>query len=368
MTTQHTQFEQAQAVMASALNIASKICDECAEAVEHVCRVLVECHLRLESHDPDDVPIRDLIKANPLGMFAYASCYQSMLSEITTPTSLSKRKAHGAYYTPTPLVDHIVERSVLKSFDEFTGQLAGFRVCDPAVGVGAFLLRSLHLLTDQILTIPFREEGGKAQSDRGPLARARGSLIHQTEPGSSSKQESIDTIIRNCLYGVDIDPIAVMLCRAVLACESSQPRQMYEHLAAHIKVGNAVVGATPELIERGITSDAFVVLDGDDKRAVSYYKKRNTKERRASTLVQPHRDDPDKKLAADAWCAAFVWRMHMTDESGEWDALTQKHLDTIRTQPSKLSAWMRDEINRLAREHSFFHWHLEFPEVICPQS
>ena len=320
--------------MVKALDIALEACKERAEAIEHICRVLVECHLGEESLNQADAPIRDLITANPFGMFAYASCYQSMLSQVTTSTSHSKRKAHGVYYTPTPLVDHIIERSVLRSFTEHAGDLAGFRVCDPAVGVGAFLLRSLHLLADQFASRP--------------------------------RQETIDAIIRNCLFGVDIDPIAVLLCRAVLACESSCPQQMYEHLALRIKVGNAVVGATPELIERGIKSDAFIVLEGDDRFAVSSYKKRNTKERRVSTLVQPHSEDPDQKLAADAWCAAFVWRMHTA--AGDWDALTQKHFDIIRTEPQNLPRWMRDEINRLAQEHSFFHWHLEFPEIIGSRS
>jgi hypothetical protein len=336
MATQNTQFDQALSVMAQAMDIASPMFESKAEAVEYTCSALVGCYLGNAATGHADTQIHELILANPLGIFTYATTYQSLLAQVTTTAALTKRKKHGAFYTPTPLVDHIVQNSVLKSYEEFTGNMSEFRVCDPAVGVGAFLLRSLFLLADQI--------------------------------DSDSRQQTIDTIVHGCLYGVDIDPVAVMLCRAVLACETANPREAFEKLAGHIKVGNAVVGATPELVERGIASDAFVQLDGDDKRAVSYYKKRNTKERLVSVVDHLHHDDPDPKLSADAWCAAYVWRKHVTDEAGDWDALTQKHLDTIRTQPGNLPAWMRDEIDRLALEHRFFHWHLEFPEVITRQS
>lgn len=320
--------------MSRAVEEAEVHCDSRAEAIALACRALVQIRLGLDG--PSPASVTGVIGGSPHSLFELASVYQSLLERAAGTLTHTRRKQQGAYYTPIPLVDHLVERSVLKTFDEFDGSLDSFRVCDPAVGVGAFLLRSVHLIADRV--------------------------------GGEDRQRTLDVIVANCLYGVDIDPTAAMLCRAVLASETSDPAGMYEHLQQHIKVGNAVVGATPELIEAGIPSEAFGVKPGDDKHAASVYKRRNTSERRVSRVTHPHNEDPDPKLSADAWCAAFVWPLREIDALGQVDALTQGHLDTIRTAPEQLPAWMRTEIQRLAQEHSFFHWHLEFPEVIAARS
>lgn len=336
MPTPPSHFDQALSVMTAAVDLAQVGSTPYSDAVEFACRQLVRFNLGESPHSQPAAQIHDLFRERNLPLFECASTYQSLIARAEQAGKPTKRKKQGAYYTPLPLVDHIASRSVLKSLDEHEGELQTFRICDPAVGVGAFLFRSLHLIAERI------------------------------DP--KKDQRTIDTVVQHCLFGVDIDPVAAMLCRAVLACETSAPKQAFEHLASRIKVGNSIVGATPELIEAGIPPGAFVVKPGDDKHAVSHYKKRNTRERRASTAGHPHLDDPDPRLSADAWCAAFVWRMHKADEAGDWDALTQKHLDTIRTDPSKLPGWMRREIGRLAQEHGFFHWHLEFPGVITPPS
>ncbi|GAB5495611.1 MAG: hypothetical protein Phyf2KO_06910 [Phycisphaerales bacterium] len=329
MPTSSSQSESPIQTMSRAVETAAGLVEGRSEAIELTYRTLVE--VRIGHADPAP-QIADVINESGDSLFDLASTYQSLLATAQGTNSHTKRKQRGAYYTPLPLVDHLVERTVLRTYEEFTGPIESFRVCDPAVGVGGFLIRSAHMLAERV-----RENG---------------------------KSSHLDSIITNCLHGVDIDPIAVILCRAVLANETSNPIASYELLASKIKVGNALIGATPELIEAGIPSAAFIVKPGDDKAAVSAYKRRNTAERRTSAVTSRHSTDPDPMLSADAWCAAFVWRMHMTDESGEWDAITQRHLDLARTKPGQLPDWMREEIERLKREHSFFHWHLEFPGVI----
>lgn len=314
--------------MTHAVESAAGLVEGRSEAIELAYRTLVEARIGIGSPAPE---VAEVIVGSPASLFDLASTYQSILATARGTRSYNKRKQRGAYYTPRALVDHLVERTVLRTYEDFIGPIESFRVCDPAVGVGAFLIRSAHMLAERA--------------------------------GLRSRDSALDAIINNCLFGVDIDPVAAMLCRAVLAKETSDPIASYELLAGKIKVGNALVGATPEFVEAGIPSAALVVKPGDDKAAVSAYKRRNSAERKASAVTHPHSQDPDPMLAADAWCAAFLWRMHMADESGEWDALTQRHLDLIRTKPDRLPGWMREEIEHLKQMHSFFHWHLEFPEV-----
>lgn len=269
-------------------------------------------------------------------MRAYAETYQRLLADrpvvrdgqVVFEASEDRRRL-GSFYTPPALAGHLVEKA-LAAGDEKKPALER-RICDPAAGVGAFLVEAANQLA-------VMAGGG---------------------------QDAMDAVVRGCLYGVDIDPIAAGLCRAVLATMTSGPRETFEHLDRRIRVGNAIAGATPELIEGGIPPEAFVLRPGDDPRAVGFYKRRNAKERRASVLQRPASDDPDPKLSADAWSAAFVWRRH-TANRAEWDAMTQKWLDVVRTEPASLPGWMREETRRLAAEFRFFHWHLEFPEVFTP--
>ncbi len=65
------------------------------------------------------------------------------------------------------------------------------------------------------------------------------------------------------------------------------------------------------------------------------------------------------KLWADAWCAAFVWK-----KTREWShPITEAEFRRIERTPHALHPDWRAEIERLATQYQFFHWHLAFPDV-----
>lgn len=297
--------------------------------VEGAYEAIIEAHLAGDSSDVE------IVGSLAVSMRAYAETYQRLLAdrpvvrggEVVFEASEDRRRL-GSFYTPPALAGHLVEKALAAGEEKPALER---RICDPAAGVGAFLVEAANQLA-------------------GLMGDGQGAM---------------DAVVRGCLYGVDIDPLAARLCRAVLATMTSGPRETFELLDRRIRVGNAIAGATPELIEGGIPPEAFVLRPGDDPKAVSVYKRRNAKERRASVLNQPASDDPDPRLSADAWSAAFVWRRH-TAEMLQWDSMTQKWLEVIRTEPAALPGWMREETQRLAAEFRFFHWHLEFPEVFTP--
>ncbi len=65
------------------------------------------------------------------------------------------------------------------------------------------------------------------------------------------------------------------------------------------------------------------------------------------------------KLWADAWCAAFVWKK--TKEFSP--PITEEEFRKIEKNPHHISSWVKKEIQRLAEQYQFFHWHLAFPDV-----
>ena len=174
-------------------------------------------------------------------------------------------------------------------------------------------------------------------------------------------------VVGRCIYGVDINPLAAELAKVSLWLEAMEPGKPLAFLDAQIKVGNALVGTTPALLDQGIPQEAFKPIEGDDKKVASALAKRNKDEaggqgtlfgadeartsnadlvEQAADLVgaglsladihiqqqrlKAYETSPEyrrQRHAADAWCAAFVWRK--TDDAPE--AITNAVLDRLRT-------------------------------------
>jgi hypothetical protein len=305
----------------------------------------------------------------------------------------NERKTSGSYYTPDSLVQCLLDSALEPVVKEATKGKKGteaaeailrLKVCDPAVGSGHFLIAAAHRLAKHV-------------------ARARAG---DSEPTPDEHRTALREVIRRCMYGVDVNPMSAELCRVALWMESMEPGKPLSFLESHIVVGNSLIGATPELIAAGIPEGAFECIEGDLKTECSALKKRNKaelKERRsgqtmlgfgavasdglgtafaavadgddhnADTVANRARafaalmDAPayrHAKLVADAWCAAFFWKKDGT-EIGGIRGITDGVLREIEEHPGRFPVGnpIRDEIDRLAREHQFFHWHIAFPDV-----
>src|SRR5262249_33441912 len=93
-------------------------------------------------------------------------------------------------------------------------RIRALRICDPAMGSGAFLESAAEYLA-------------------AALARAEG-----VASGAWLRAEVVD-----CLYGVDKDAVAVDLARARLAALATRPGSAPPDLSAHLKSGDALVGS-----------------------------------------------------------------------------------------------------------------------------
>ena len=262
-----------------------------------------------------------------------------------------ERKTTGSYYTPDSLVQCLLDSAlepvvedrlkVCKTPEEREQTLFGLTVCDPSVGSGHFLIAAAHRLARH-------------------LARIR---TGDTEPAPEDYRRGLRDVIGRCLYGVDLNPMSAELCRVALWMEAMEPGRPLSFLDHHIQVGNSLMGATPDLIRRGVPEGAFTAIEGDEKPCCAALKKRNkaelklhaqrvaqgglfssegemtpndlaeqaakleklegrtvADEKRRESLHRELRDTPQwrqRKLAADAWCAAFVWRKDGSDLSGQ---------------------------------------------------
>lgn len=186
------------------------------------------------------------------------------------------RKGAGTFYTRPQLAAPTVRRTLQplvyeglnKATDPRTGleeftqwvprtpeEILALKVCDPAMGSGSFLVGALRYLTDALVESLFHHEYVKpAEGDReATLDEERISALLSDEllklrPSHEGFEETLRAqlkrhVVERCLYGVDIDPLAVELGRMALWVETMDRDLPFGFLDHKLKAGNALVGA-----------------------------------------------------------------------------------------------------------------------------
>lgn len=297
----------------------------------------------------------------------------------------SERKTTGSYYTHPSLIRCLLDSALepllndaLKSPDPEKA-LLDLKVVDPACGSGHFIIAAAHRIAKS-------------------LAIAR---TGEGEPPLEALRGAIRDVVAHCIYGVDINPLAVELCKVALWLESLDPHKPLGFLDHKIKCGNSIIGATPELLAKGIPEDAFKPIEGDDSAIATSIRRKNRSEQQGQrSLFAVSEERPEWRDAAsayatwtalpednieqvaekarqyeailndsvigfqrelaDLWTAAFFWPL--TAES--YDSIpTQDVFRRLQDGTSVLEQKTTDHVKVLAERHRFFHWHLEFPEV-----
>jgi hypothetical protein len=312
-------------------------------------------------------------------------------------TKGNARKTTGSYYTPDSLVqvlldtalEPVVKETIAKNPQNAADAVLQLTVVDPACGSGHFLLAAARRLAVHV---------------------AR--LTANGTPSATEYRHALRQVVSRCVFGVDLNPMAVELCRVSLWMEAVEPGRPLSFLDSHIQRGNALLGTTPELMAKGIPDAAFEPIVGDDKKTASLLKKKNKTatdgQRGLDALwsrpteiesaevakavaaleaapdasleevvgkeaqwegLQRSRAFTSQKFVADAWCAAFVWPKNPTEQK-KVDPLvsaapTNDLWRQIRDGQGKPPAETVNTVAELADQYRFFHWHLAFPQVVA---
>lgn len=334
-----------------------------------------------------------------MGSEELGSVYESLLelhpvldtdagSFTLTTAGGNERKTTGSYYTPSSLITCLLDSALDPVLDEAAKQkdpeaaILNLKICDPACGSGHFLIAAAHRVAKRLAAVRTGDD----------------------EPAPEAQRTALRDVIGRCIYGVDVNEMAVELCKVSLWMEAIEPGKPLSFLDHRIKCGNSLLGATPALLHNGIPDDAFKSIEGDDKAFCRDYKRKNREEREnrqgrlfddagevwpqivelSTCLVGidtigdgsikgvKHKQErywecvnsdayQHSRLLADAWCAAFVWKKENSKELPY--PITEEVFREIERYPGGTPNWMRKEIQRLAKQYQFFHWHLEFPDV-----
>jgi hypothetical protein len=295
-----------------------------------------------------------------------------------------ERKTTGSYYTPTSLIQCLLDSALDPVLAEAARKpnteaaILDLKVCDPACGSGHFLVAAAHRIARRLAAIRTGDDA----------------------PSPEATRPALRDVISHCIYGVDVNPMAVELCKVSLWMEAIEPGKPLTFLDHHIQCGNSLLGTTPALLAQGIPDTAFMPIEGDDKAVVSALRKRNRAEREGQmtftaiaeasipysnlagslasldtiddTSITGVHDKEERyarlaasveyrkaQLIANAWCTAFVWEKSKNTP----EPVTHDVFCHLLTEPERVPTTTRVEITCLAEQYKFFHWYIEFPDV-----
>lgn len=305
------------------------------------------------------------------------------------------RKTTGSYYTDSRLVAQLIESALVPVIqqalkkvvtrEEKEQALLNLKVADIACGSGAFLCAALEKLGEQLALIRMGDE------ERPTDEQLRG-----------AKRD----VLLNCIHGVDLNPMAIDLAKFSLWITASLPDMPLTFLDHKLKCGNSLIGATPELIEKGIPEAAYKPVGNDNPEICTRLRKKVKAQLERLNLAKEPKvqygltfakaDENDllklreklnrhkQELSADVeeaeqeyrriekmerqfkeWLMADVWTAAFFIEKTEHDIdfyPTNTTLENLReNQPVKEELIKR--IIEISKKFNFFHFHLEFPEV-----
>jgi hypothetical protein len=343
------------------------------------------------------------------------------------------RKGSGSFYTRPELTLPMVSRTLhplvydapapgeTEARPKEPEAILDLKLCDPSMGSGSFLVASLRYLTDALVASLYAHSRIQAHGRRTVVTLAsgiasHGELCEETLP-LPPDEPNFEPMLRarlkrhlveRCLYGVDLDPLAVELGKLALWVETMDRELPFSFLDHKLKVGNALVSAwfdgflkypvmawEREAGDKGhrgsriapdgwstalkskrarIREEMGQLLTGSlswlsEDRSTSAIathaqaletltKLHRLPVHRADLRAQVYRAEiagsaalQELKRAFDTWCSVWFWPADQLD-----DAPTP--LTYLAPAPETLAS-----VEQLAKRHGFFHWELEFPDV-----
>jgi type I restriction-modification system DNA methylase subunit len=188
----------------------------------------------------DEVPTYnfDAIDVDVLGgIYEQYLSYRQGLPEEVEEAKRARRKKRGIYYTPKFVVQYIVENTVGRLLQERShDEIRKLRILDPACGSGSFLIEAFDRLDR------YHQE-------------ARGTAQRSDEKAAQDDFLERLRILKENIYGVDLDPQAVEIARLNLLLKTLHRRALLPKLEDNIRCGNSLISGMPIELSQYFGSD-----------------------------------------------------------------------------------------------------------------
>jgi len=297
-----------------------------------------------------------------------------------------ERKLSGSYYTPEDVVEYILQNTVdkllsekkqdfLKEIEPITEELdyaindsekkrlgcfiddkllkfvenkiLSLSVLDPTMGSGHFLVNSANHIANFIVDFLNEFPGGRTSIDSDPAYWRR-------------------RAVEACIYGVDLNPLAVELAKLCLWITTTSNERPLSFLNHHLKRGNALVGVNISDLENYIKKKKGGRFDLFTQSYINLIKKASEGYKKELSRLTESRSDIEEKKETlsdlDDCLAPYKKLLHLftgylLGEIEEFNFLlfvdNWNNIDKLKNLPDPLN------------NNEFFHWELEFPDVFC---
>lgn len=295
--------------------------------------------------------------------------------ELLWLTNEGGRKSGGVYYTRAELVKHIVDRSVLPSFERHLGQVAEtaavnpegaaaqlleFTVLDPACGSAHFLVQVVEALANR--TVLFL-----AETPLPDIAERIAQLRAGAAPGVAIDDVSLlrRLLLKHCVFGVDVSPMGAEVAAMSLWLGSFVPGLSLAYLGRNVVVGNSLIGvADPAAVgDVGGFFDAELrAAFADATRAVAELA--DIHDRTPDEYAESEKADVEARVAVEGLGRLFdLWTAEGFGLVGARQAVELHGSSIIDGGTDSDTALLVEEAERLGERHRFLHWPLAFPQV-----
>jgi hypothetical protein len=279
-----------------------------------------------------------------------------------------RRKATGTFYTPRSLTEYLVRRTLSPlTRDARPDDILALRVLDPAMGSGAFLVAACRHLAHAYES-----------------ALVRDGIVSTSDLSDADRVGFRRRVAQRCLFGVDLNPMAVQLARLSLwltTLSGDRPLTFFDH---NIRTGNSLAGAGIADVRRrgsgGRASCAPLPLLDDtrletavgeavtSRQTLRHGLEDTIEQVRAKEALFAAIQAPGAPLArwkgiVDLWCAGWF------DEAarGVPRAMFGALVDDALGRPGGLNQATVEKVldagRPAAARERFFHWDLEFPDA-----
>jgi hypothetical protein len=322
---------------------------------------------------------RERIAYRDLGVEQLGAVYETLLDYepkvargvVSLQRGSGIRKATGTFYTPQPIADYLVRRTLDPLVRDATpDRILQLRIVDPAMGSGAFLVAACRFL---------------AAAYEAALIRAGG--CHPTDIGETDRVSIRRTIAERVLYGVDLNPMAVQLARLSLWLTTLAADRPLSFLDHRLQVGDSVLGTwlanlrrPPSTRRRRARDGSNLPLFGDDQMASALrdalpvrfsledvpndtVDQVRAKERALADLDAEGSPLSRWKRVAHLWCSAWLADPQTAAPASAFGSLSDAALTGRSALRSSIADRYLDQADAAAEARRLFHWELEFPEV-----
>ena len=285
---------------------------------------------------------------------------------ILQPTD--ERRRTGSHYTPRSLTEPIVRHALEPAFerlgpDATPEQILDLKVCDPAMGSGAFLVEACRALAAKLV------EAWARYPEKKPVI----------PPDEDEELHARRLVAQRCLYGVDKNPLATDLAKLSLWLATLARDHEFTFLDHALKSGDSLVGLTQAQIAaahwdtskpglplfRQLVKDrvAEAMKGRAEIQAAPDDTARAIQEQRHRSLEARLKDI---RLMGDAVIAAF-FAEDKPKAREKKRAEVESWLGGSPVAWDKLAA-MAATLKQGAHPLTPFHWEIEFPEVFAREN